>query len=410
MKRTFLFGFLALIFLSGCKCGTDLPAKYTFAYGEWRGAFQTSEGELPFLFEVKHLNNDSLEFTLINGKERITTRNADIIGDSLIAELPVYESVLIGKIKGTGKDTLEGVWIKTAYDQETAIPFKAVYGGKYLFSSRNTQIPTDISGTYATTFIDSGSTEQGIGNFEQAALEIRGSFLTPTGDYRYLTGIVEKDSVFMSGFDGASAYLVKGEIFGSKISGKLISASGKFRAFEAIKSDRAAMENLKTEIDLQQPIQFSLPNHLQQNLNFPSEKYRNKVVVLQVLGTWCHNCIDETQYLAQRSEMWKKQGVEIIGLSFERTDMEEKGRDNIRRLVERFNVKYPILLAGSPKPESLQKTFPQIKEMLGYPTTILIGKDGKVADVHVGFSGPATGKFYQQYQEEFELKIAKLLK
>jgi thiol-disulfide isomerase/thioredoxin len=170
------------------------------------------------------------------------------------------------------------------------------------------------------------------------------------------------------------------------------------------------MENLKTEIDLQQPIRFSLPNHLQQNLTFPSEKYRNKVVVLQVLGTWCHNCIDETQYLAQRSEMWKKQGVEIIGLSFERTDMEEKGRDNIRRLVERFNVKYPILLAGSPKPESLQKTFPQIKEMLGYPTTILIGKDGKVADVHVGFSGPATGKFYQQYQEEFESKIAKLLK
>jgi thiol-disulfide isomerase/thioredoxin len=410
MKITFLFFFLAFIFLGGCKCGTDIPTKYTFAYGEWRGAFATSEGELPFLFEVKHLNNDSIEFTLINGKERITTLNADIIGDSLIAEMPVYESVLIGKIKGTGKDTLEGVWIKTAYDKETAIPFKAVYGGKYLFASHNTQIPTDISGTYSTTFLDSGSSEQGIGTFEQAALEIRGSFLTPTGDYRYLTGIVEKDSVFLSGFDGASAYLVKGKIFGSKISGKLVSANGKFRAFEAIKSDAAAMEDLKTEIDLGQPVTFSLPNHLQQKLTFPSEKYRNKVVILQILGTWCHNCIDETNYLAQRSEMWKKQGVEIIGLSFERTDMEEKGRDNIRRLVERFKVKYPILLAGQPKPESLQKTFPQIKEVLGYPTTILIGKDGKVADVHVGFSGPATGKFYQQYQQEFESKIAKLLK
>jgi peroxiredoxin len=409
MKWKFLFFTFGLLFLVGCKCGTDIPKKYIFAYGEWRGTFQTPGGDLPFLFEVKQLEHDSIEFTLINGKERISTLKADIIGDSIIVEMPVYESVFIAKIKGMACDTLEGTWIKTAFDKETKIPFQAIYGGKYLFASHNSSIPNDISGDYATTFEDSGSIEQAIGTFEQAALEIRGSFLTPTGDYRYLTGIIEGDSVFLSGFDGASAYLVTAKVFGSQLQGKLYSANGKYRNFTALKSDHATMEQLKTEIDLRKPISFSFPNDQNQIFSFPNESTRGKVVIIQILGTWCHNCLDETKYFAERSEMWKKQGIEVIGLSFERTDMEEKGRDNIRRLKERFQVKYPILLAGKPNPESLFKAFPQIKEMLGYPTTMIIGRDGKIADVHVGFSGPGTGKYYEQYKQEFESKLNKLL-
>jgi hypothetical protein len=46
---------------------------------------------------------------------------------------------------------------------------------------------------------------------------------------------------------------------------------------------------------------------------------------------------------------------------------------------------------------------------VAFPTTIFIDKKGQVRHIHTGFSGPGTGKYYDQYVEEFNRLIDKLV-
>jgi hypothetical protein len=45
-----------------------------------------------------------------------------------------------------------------------------------------------------------------------------------------------------------------------------------------------------------------------------------------------------------------------------------------------------------------------------FPTTIFIGRDGKVRKVHPGFDGPGTGKHHEDYKREFDAIIEELVK
>lgn len=43
-----------------------------------------------------------------------------------------------------------------------------------------------------------------------------------------------------------------------------------------------------------------------------------------------------------------------------------------------------------------------LNHLISYPTTIFIDKNGKVRKIHTGFNGPATGKKYNEFKNEFE--------
>ena len=46
---------------------------------------------------------------------------------------------------------------------------------------------------------------------------------------------------------------------------------------------------------------------------------------------------------------------------------------------------------------------------MSYPTTIFIDKKGKVREIHTGFSGPGTGKYYDEFVTEFNQLMDKLI-
>ncbi len=408
MKKI-LFCFALLVAVTACKWGTDaLATKYKLTYGKWRGVLKTAVGgDLPFEFALKMEGDSSLIFTLFNGGENIETRDFEIGGDSLIVQLPVYESVLIAKIVGKNYDTLRGYWIKTKFDADSKLPFSAVAGGKYKFAAKSRTMPASIAGLWATTFApNTADAEAAIGNFSQSGIELSGTFLTPSGDYRYLTGIADGDSVFLSGFDGASAVLVKAKHRADSLFGDLYTAKSK-TSFVAKFDANAKLPNANDLTFLKKgynSINFSYPNENGKTISLSDSNYKNKVVIVQILGTWCHNCSDETAYLANLSK--KNKNIAIVGLAFEATNMPEKAADNIKRLKKRYNVGYEILHAGAPTPESLAKALPQIDKIMSYPTTIVLNKKGAVCRIHTGFSGPSTGAYYTQYCEEFERFIA----
>ncbi|UOQ74782.1 TlpA disulfide reductase family protein [Hymenobacter cellulosilyticus] len=133
-------------------------------------------------------------------------------------------------------------------------------------------------------------------------------------------------------------------------------------------------------------------------------------MVLQVLGSWCPNCMDETNFLAPWYEKNKGRGVEIIGLGYERTPDQTLASQKLLKMKQRMNVGYDLAVAGVASKDSASKSLPQLAGVLAFPTTIFLDKKGEVRKVHTGFSGPGTGKYYQQEIADFNKTIDMLLK
>jgi thiol-disulfide isomerase/thioredoxin len=148
-------------------------------------------------------------------------------------------------------------------------------------------------------------------------------------------------------------------------------------------------------------IEFSFPGLDGKPVTLQDEKYQNKVVMLQIFGTWCPNCMDETKFYADWYDKNKDKGVEIIGLAYEAKDDFEYAKARVEKMKQKYNVGYDYVIAGIYDKEAAAKTLPMLNHVLSFPTTIFIDKKGKVRRIHTGFSGPATGKYYEEFVDEF---------
>jgi thiol-disulfide isomerase/thioredoxin len=135
--------------------------------------------------------------------------------------------------------------------------------------------------------------------------------------------------------------------------------------------------------------------------------FKNKVVIVQILGSWCPNCLDESNYLNEYYEKNKNRGIEIVGISFEKTDEFARAAANVSRLKSRLKLTYPILIG--PNRSRLKETLPRLENFAGYPTTIFLDRNHRVRKIHAGFSGPATGAEYEKFKDDFEAFVSRLL-
>lgn len=412
--KTKLFGLLAgLLLLQACKWGVDIEAKYRLQEGEWRGALATDGGDLPFLFSLTRLGDSTFSLVLQDGDQLVETSEVEVIGDSMIARFPVFESTLIAGVSQLG-DSLVGRLIRVKYDEESSLPFSATRGGKYKFAAQVTRLPEDISGEWQTTFYKpNGDTTPALGVFSQRGNELNGTFRTPYGDYRYLTGILDGDSILLSGFDGSGAYLVKANLNeDGTISGDLYAGASKIRTFRSLRNPNFSLPDPNSLTSLRnrdEQVTFSFTNSDGKAIGPQMPEYAGKVVVLQVLGTWCPNCLDETAFLAEFHKKNRSRGFEVIGMGFERTAMPAKAYDNLRRLKQRFGAEYEMVFAGKPDEADVRAALPVMEKLVAFPTTLILDKTGRVRKVHTGFDGPATGAAYTRYLEEFTATIDSLL-
>ena len=129
------------------------------------------------------------------------------------------------------------------------------------------------------------------------------------------------------------------------------------------------------------------------------------------MGTWCPNCLDETQFFLSYIKDNPSIDIAFVALSFEAARTEKKAMDRIQSMVDRFDIPYPVLLAqfGSVDTKIAQEKLPMLKEIRSYPTTIIIDKSGKVNSIHTGFNGPATGKAFEDFKMEFDEEIKSLV-
>lgn len=405
MKKYLLIAIATLFFMACNK-----TQNHKLEDGKWRGEFNISGEKFPFLFEVQGAATDSVAAYLINGAERVPLKGITYSNDTVTIPIEAYDAILTGVVTD-GK--FEGKFKKLFVDNDEGVPFTAVKSDASRFEVANTPTTTSLNGKWDIKFIgQKGDTTNNVGIFNQDASILTGSILTNAGDLRYLEGALTNDGFQFSAFAGLSPYLIKGKFEGyDSFTGEFYTTRGVTKLIgkrnaDAALADPYSLAYMKKGFDR---LDFTFPNIEGQKVSLSDPRYKDKVVIVSILGSWCPNCLDEMEYLSPWYKENNKRGVEIIGLAFERKDDPEYVKTVLSRLVKRYDTTYEILFAGKLGDDATAKALPQVSKIMGYPTTIFIDKKGVVRKIHTGFNGPATGLFYEEFKQDFNKVVDDLL-
>lgn len=340
-----------------------------------------------------------------NAEEKIRITDVRVAKDSVHFSMPAFESSF--KTKRNPDGSLQGVWIKGTGGGYQYWPFYAI-PQKGLWVA-NTKANTNISGKWDVTITRvNGTLRKAVAIFKQKNDKLTGTFLTPSGDYRYLEGMVTGDTLKLSTFDGAHAYAFVATIdHAKKISGGVFySGFNGQETWIAVKNDTIPLpaQNEPTRLrEGESKLNFSFVDLDGKPVSITEERFKNKVVIIQIMGSWCPNCLDETKFLSEYYNRNKHRGVEVIGLAYEYSTDRERSAKSLRKFQQLFNVKYPMLITGATAADDkkTEKTLPQLTPIRSFPTTIFIDKKGMVRQIKGSFYGPGSGKYYEEFKKEF---------
>lgn len=402
----FTLALLALTLLSSC--GKQQQKDFDL-HGQWHAQLDISPDIIPFQITFKK-GNDKWEAEIHNGEEILQYDEVQQIGDSLYIQMGIFDSVIKAKIISDEK--LSGVFIKS-YLQGYSIPFSAEKTERDRFNtSKNPSV--DFSGRWKTLFMEnSEKSYDAIGIFEQKGNKITGTFLTKLGDYRFLEGNVDGNTFYMSAFDGSHAYFFMGSMGADgKIEGKFRSGPTYQESFTAERNedfelpDAYSLNYLKEGYE---KLSFTFPDVNGNMISNEDEQFKGKVTLVQLFGTWCPNCMDETKFLAEWHKKNRHRGIEIIALAFESKPDFEYASNRVKKTIERMGAEYTFLIAGVSDKEKASQSLPALNQVVAFPTLIYMDQEGKVRHIHTGFNGPGTGVYYERWIEEHEAVVGELL-
>jgi thiol-disulfide isomerase/thioredoxin len=384
--------------------------------GIWRAALKLNGStQLPFNFNIQYTKG-KVVMEIMNAEERITIEDLTFSKDSLFIKMPVFDSEFRCKVQ---QDSISGVWINHARKDKNILPFTAVHcpddcADKHVFASNHYFF---MGGNWECKF-SAGTPDEykALGIFKQTDpfRQLSGTFLTETGDYRYLEGKLNfRNRFYLACFDGAHAFLFTGNYKGDSIvNGRFYSGAHWQEPWAAVRNDKFELRNPDSLTYLKpgySTLDFNFRNTEGKTVSLNEQKFKNKVVIVQLMGTWCPNCMDETKFLAPFYDQYRSKGLEIVALAFERTDDFAKAVNNIERSKKRFNAHYEFLITMKTGKEQASEALPMLNAVMAFPTTIFIDKKGTVRKIYTGFNGPATGAAYTRYVEETTRFVEKLL-
>ncbi|HEX2607697.1 MAG TPA: TlpA disulfide reductase family protein [Flavisolibacter sp.] len=365
--------------------------------------------EIPFQFTAPLSQTGSYFWNINNGKEHIRVDKFEAIGDSVRVSMPLFESYFM--IKRIG-NSFKGRWVKGGSQSDQIMAFSAEPNT----GTKKATAKVQINGKWAVVFTGAdGKSNPAIGEFIQKGDLLTGTFLTTTGDYRYLGGSVNADSFQLYTFDGGHAFLFTGKAGKGGIKdGKFYSGLVYKESWFAKKDAGARMPENASAVYLrkgEERISFAFPDLSGDTVRSNDRRFKDKVVIVQIMGSWCPNCMDETAFLSDFYNRYKSKGLEIVSLAYELTLNKERSVKSLLKFKDKFQVQYPMLITDVTVNDSLrtEKTLPQLTPIKMFPTTIIIGKDGIVRKIDTGFVGPGTGSYFDTYRKKFTAEIEELL-
>jgi peroxiredoxin len=409
LARGLLFLFATAVLLTGCGRAKPEPEPI---YGTWRGVLTVTGGDLPFGLEIAREDGRDIAW-LINGPERARVTDVVIDGGHISMGMPGYPHRLEARLVD---GELQGeVTFLRPKGETRSTHLVAERGISWRFFPVASTSNADFSGRWRLTFRDpaTGAESTGIAEFTQQGHAVTGTVLRESGDDRYIAGEARGDTVFLSRFDGGHAYLYVARLGpDGTLEGELRSGTGTFRQLSGYRDADAQLADVSdlTVVDTAGgPLSFAFPDINGNEVSLTDERFRDKLVIITIGGTWCPNCHDEAAFLRDFLPTRRERGLEVVQLMFEYTDDFASASASVRNFADKFNIGYPVLIAGSYGPGAVQNALPQLKKFFAYPTLLVLDRAGRIRYTHTGFSGPATGVHYDEFVSEFSALIDGLL-
>lgn len=372
--------------------------------GDYVGKLEVENNKyLPFNFSV---TNDST--LVVQNSSEIVGFSIDYLKDSIFIRSKVFE----GYIKGILEDNkINGVFVIESLDR--SVPFTSYNSNKrFNIDFENNEKLT--LNRWRFTFnpnMDNASISLGIFN-PTGQNEISATFRTSTGDYGFMHGGYKDSKIVLSTFNGSRAYLLEAELNNNNDSIKGIMYSGNHSKtiIEGVLDNVFELSNEYSLTSLQsknQKFEFSFENTAGKLISIDDDIFDGKSMVIQLMGSWCSNCLDESKFYVDYMNKNKLIDIEFVALAFEYAKTKDGALNSILKLKNQIGIDYPILLAqygSSDKGKALEK-FPMLNNIISYPTTIFLDKNKDVIKIHTGFNGPATGEKYIEFINEFDNTI-----
>ncbi|HEY2678941.1 MAG TPA: TlpA disulfide reductase family protein [Steroidobacteraceae bacterium] len=405
--RLIVFTASSALALLACHRDAGSPVKM----GTYRVVLKLPGGELPFGLELQQKDSQTVGY-LINGQERLPLSEVVVNGSHLDIRMPGYLNRLTADASG---DELEGeMFLDKLGGKNQRIPLHATLGEGYRFFANPAASNIDMSGRWAVTFVDDGgSVEKDVGEFSQSHDVVTGTILTDTGDHRFLAGQVQGDELHLSTFDGAHAFLYRAKVGADGgLSGDYWSGLAYHAKFTAVRDAGAALPDAYKLTSMRAGVKqfdFTFPDLDGQMVSSKDPKFRGKVLIVALAGSWCPNCHDEAAFLAPLYNGYRAKGLEVVSLMFEHFGDLPHAVEATQRFRQHYGIEYTTLIAGISDKDDAAKKLPMLDRVYAFPTTLFIDRKGQVRKIHTGFSGPATGEHYTQFVDEVKTTLDQLL-
>ena len=400
---TKLYALLAVIV---ALIGFAPPAAAQPISGLWDASVLVNNGalEIPFRFELSG-SGANVKGSFFNGDDKTTSTSGSLQN----GKLSLSFDELGTKLEATLKDgRLEGEYSRGT--RGAPYPFTAK---RYTPAAAGAANIPSIAGLWN---VQVGKSSKGEAAWQlivrQSGAEASAVILRIDGDTGTLTGTYRDGKFALSHFSGARPLRLE---LTPSADGTLAVVQNTDKPLTAIRAEQATAKGLPqpsdptrfTSVkDPSEPFRFNFPDLDGKMVSNTDPRFQGKVVIVAIGGSWCPNCHDETPFLVELYKKYKKQGLEIVELSFEE-EAQIKNPVRVKAFNKRYGVEYTVLIPGEPK--ELNDKVPQGLNLNSFPTTFFLGRDGKVRSAHAGFAGKASGKFHTELKEEVTALVERLL-
>jgi thiol-disulfide isomerase/thioredoxin len=400
MKRLLVAAF-ALTLVAPAFISAQAPAPSLA--GLWDAAVVVNGLEVPFRFEIGGAG-ETISGSFFNGDEKVTSTGGKFENGSLTINFDHYATAVEAALVN---GRLAGIYNRGS----SYYPF---YAKRFAPPAAFPNEVPQIDGLWQIGNVASNKGEAAWRFIvRQSGAEVTAAILRVDGDTGALAGTFRNGKFIVSHFSGARPLVL--ELTPQK-DGSLEIVRNRTEKMIAIKASEATLKDVPEPTDPSrhssvkdptEPFKFAFPDITGKIVSSTDDRFRGKVLIVGIGGSWCPNCHDEAPFLSELAKKYRDKGLEIVELSFEEDAQKAKGFPRLIAFNKRYGVDYTVLLAGDQA--DVAAKVPQIHNLNSFPTTIFIGRDGLVRGVHAGFAGAASGAFHDTAKEEITATVERLL-
>jgi len=410
-RRLAAIFFFALSFLLPFACSAlDADPKID---GLWDATVLVGQAEIPFRFEIVSTGNQVQGF-FFEGDKKIGSTSGQFTNNRLVLQYEFLYTTLTATFDG---EQFQGTYRRNRKN-----------GGEYPFQARrfhpanpDSADPPEIAGNWEMTLVgdDHSATKDPRSvlswklYLRQSGQEVSGAILRVDGDTGTLTGRWHGNTLVLSHFAGERPVLFEASLQSDGTLDVTYNRANKYLAARVSEARAKGIpeppdtSRFTTVKDPTAPFRFAFPDLNGKTVSSSDPQFLNKVVLVTIGGTWCPNCRDEAPFLVELYKQYHARGLEIVDLSFEAAGDPAEDRPRIASFIHEFAIPYPVLLAGAEG--EVPDKLPQLVHFGAYPTTLFLGRDGRVRAVHAGFASSATGEASTELARDTRATIERLL-